>query len=57
MTEYIRGQVDGDLDLPDTQTDISVIFGLENSGGEDIAVERKPAIAEAIEADWIRRTR
>lgn len=57
MTEYIRRQIDGGVDLPDTQIDISVIFGLENSGGEDIAAEGKPVIAEAIEADWIRRTR
>ena len=57
MAEYIRQLIERDLSAPKTQADISSIFALGNSGGSDIATEGKSAIAEAVEADWIRRTR
>ncbi|MCY3863104.1 MAG: ribbon-helix-helix protein, CopG family [bacterium] len=57
MAEYIRRLVERDLAAPRSQADISDIFALGGSGGSDIAAEGKSAIAEAVEADWIRRTR
>ena len=55
MAEYIRRLIERDLAAPRPQADISSIFGLGNSGGSDIASERRTAIGETIEADWARR--
>lgn len=55
MAEYIRRLIERDLSMPETQGDISAIFGLGNSGGSDIAAEGKSAIEEAFEAEWVRR--
>lgn len=57
MAEYIRQLIERDLAAPETQADISAIFGLGDSGGSDIAAEGKSAVGEAIEADLMRRTR
>ena len=57
MAEYIRRLVERDLDVFESEVDISVIFGLGNSGGSDIATEGKAAVAEAIEVDWNRQKR
>ena len=48
--EYIRGLVEQDLAQPDPNSNTSVVFGLGDSGGSDIAVDRKAATAEAIGA-------
>ena len=50
MAEYIRRLVERDLRQAGPRADISDIFGLGDSGGSDIAVDRKRASAEAIAA-------
>ncbi len=50
MAEYIRRLVEQDLAQPSPNSDISAIFGLGDSGGSDISVDRKAATAEAIAA-------
>lgn len=50
MAEYIRRLVERDLNQTGSSSDISVIFGIGDSGGSDIAVDRKGATAEAIAA-------
>ena len=50
MAEYIRRLVEQDLAQAGTNSDISAIFGIGDSGGSDIAVDRKTATAEAIAA-------
>ena len=50
MAEYIRRLVEQDLAQPRPNSDISAIFGIGDSGGSDIAVDRKAATAEAIAA-------
>ena len=58
MAEYMRRLVDRDLQGAGTHGDISVIFGLGDSGGSDIAAEGKTAaVAEAVEARWRERVR
>ncbi|MCY3593746.1 MAG: hypothetical protein OXH95_03405 [bacterium] len=51
MAEYIRRLVERDLSQTDSGSGISAIFGIGDSGGSDISVDRKGATAEAI-ADW-----
>ena len=55
MAEYIRRLVERDLRQADAGSDISAIFGIGDSGGSDIAVNRKAATAEAISARAERR--
>ncbi len=55
MAEYIRRLVERDLEQTGTSTDIAAIFGIGDSGGSDIAVDRKVATAEAIAARAARR--
>ena len=55
MAEYIRRLVERDLNQTGPSSDISVIFGIGDSGGSDIAVDRKRATAEAIAARALRR--
>ena len=50
MAEYIRRLVERDLNQSDSSAEISAIFGIADSGGSDIAVDRKQATAEAIAA-------
>ncbi len=50
MAEYIRRLVEQDLAQPASNSDISAIFGIGDSGGSDISVDRKAATAEAIAA-------
>ena len=50
MAEYIRRLVERDLQQAGPRADISDIFGIGDSGGSDIAVNRKGATAEAIAA-------
>ena len=50
MAEYIRRLVERDLAQAGPRSDISAIFGIGDSGGSDIAVDRKGATAEAIAA-------
>ena len=50
MAEYIRRLVERDLRQAGPRADISDIFGLGDSGGSDIAVDRKRATAESIAA-------
>lgn len=45
--EYIRGLVEQDLAQPGSNPDVSAIFGIGDSVGSDIAVDRKAATAEA----------
>ena len=55
MAEYIRRLVERDLNQTGSSSDISVIFGIGDSGGSDIAVDRKGATAEAIAARAVPR--
>ena len=55
MAEYIRRLIDRDLGDRATGGDISAIFGIGDSGGSDIAVDRKHATADAIAARSARR--
>ena len=55
MSEYIRRLVERDLARADPISDISAIFGIGDSGGSDIAVDRKRATAEAMSALASRR--
>lgn len=55
MAEYIRRLVERDLNQTASSSDISDIFGIGDSGGSDIAVDRKGATAEAIAARVQRR--
>ncbi len=50
MAEYIRRLVEQDLAQAGPNSDISAIFGIGDSGGGDISVDRKTATAEAIAA-------
>jgi len=50
MAEYIRRLVEQDLAQAGPNSDISAIFGIGDSGGSDISVDRKTATAEAIAA-------
>ncbi|MCY3805610.1 MAG: ribbon-helix-helix protein, CopG family [bacterium] len=50
MAEYIRRLADRDLRQAGPRADISEIFGIGDSGGGAIAVNRKEATAEAIAA-------
>ena len=55
MAEYIRRLVERDLRQVGAVTDISTVFGIGDSGGSDIAADRKGATAEAIAARAVRR--
>ena len=55
MAEYIRRLVERDLQQAGPRADISDIFGIGDSGGGDIAVNRKGATGEAIAARAARR--
>lgn len=57
MAEYLRQVIERDLASPEPRGDISDIFALGRSGGSDIAAEGKGVVAEAVEDDWIQRTR
>ena len=50
MAGYIRPLVKRDLAQAGPGSDISAIFSIGDSGGSDIAVDRKGATAEAIAA-------
>ena len=50
MAEYIRRLVEQDLAQKGPNSDISAIFGIADSGGSDIVVDRKTTTAEAIAA-------
>ena len=50
MAEYIRRLVERDLAQTAPSSDVSAIFGIGDSGGSDIAVDRRRATAEAIAA-------
>ena len=50
VAEYIRRLVERDLAQAGPGADISAIFSIGDSGGSDIAVDRKGATAEAIAA-------
>lgn len=50
MAEYIRRLVERDLNQSDSSAEISAIFGIGDSGGSDISIDRKQATAEAIAA-------
>ena len=50
MAEYIRRLVERDLVPTGSSGDISAIFGIGDSGGSNIATDRKGATAEAIAA-------
>lgn len=53
LAEYVRRLVRADLD--DTpRTDVSVLFGLGDSGGSDIAKHKDDYIGDAVEAGYER---
>ena len=55
MAEHIRRLVERDLRQAGAGADISDIFGIGDSGGSDIAVDRKETTAEALAARAARR--
>ncbi|MDE0268573.1 MAG: hypothetical protein OXI96_06010 [Acidimicrobiaceae bacterium] len=55
IAEYIRRLIDRDLAVSENEPDISDIFGLGDSGGSDIAVDRKNATAQALVAHRSKR--
>ena len=55
MSDDIRRLVGRDLNKTGPGSDISIIFGIGDSGGSDIAVDRKRATAESIAARAARR--
>jgi hypothetical protein len=56
LAEYIRRLVRSDLGEPQPTGDISLIFGLGDSGGSDIARFKDEYVGEAVEAEWKRET-
>jgi hypothetical protein len=57
LAEYVRRLVARDLGEPRPQADPSLIIGLGNSGGSNIARDKDRMIGEAIEAERQRETR
>ena len=57
MAKCVRRVMERDLVSPELRGDISDIFALGRSGGSDIAAEGKSVVADAVEEDWIQRTR
>ena len=58
LAEYVRRLVDRDLgEVERPAADISVLFGLGDSGGSDIANHKDEYIGEAFEAMRRRRRR
>ena len=55
LAEYIRQLVRDDLGQP-AKKDISVIFGLGDSGRSDISSNIHEYVGEAIEAEWMEET-
>jgi hypothetical protein len=56
LAEYIRRLVDDDLrSATPPKADISVIFGLGDSGGSDVANHKHEYVGEAVEALHPRR--
>lgn len=56
LAEYIRRLVDRDLqETPSARADISVIFGLGDSGGSDVATHKHEYVGEAVDALHPRR--
>lgn len=50
LAEYIRGLVAADLGEPDRVAEPSLVFGLGDSGGSDVARHKDAMVAEAITA-------
>jgi hypothetical protein len=51
LAEYIRRLVDSDLrEATPAKVDISVIFGLGDSGGSDVATHKHRYVGEAVDA-------
>ncbi len=48
LAEYVRRLVARDLGEPERQADPSIIFGLGNSGGTDIAKDKDVLIGAAV---------
>jgi hypothetical protein len=57
LAEYIRRLVKRDLEPTPLKRDISVIFGLGDSGGSNVAEHKHDYIGEAVEADFLRKRR
>jgi hypothetical protein len=56
LAEYIRRLVDNDLhETTPGKSDISVIFGLGDSGGSDVATHKHEYVGEAVDALHPRR--
>lgn len=56
LAEYIRRLVDKDLsETTPAKADISVIFGLGNSGGSDVATHKHEYVGDAVDALHPRR--
>ena len=56
LAEYIRRLVDEDLrEATTAKVDISVIFGLGDSGGSDVATHKHDYVGEAVDALHPRR--
>lgn len=52
FAEYIRRLVRQDLGTSESGADISVIFGLGDSGGSNISRFKDEYVGEAAEAEW-----
>lgn len=58
LSEFVRRSVDQALEEPERPpAHISDIFGIGHSGGSDIARFKDQYIGEAVEADYLEKTR
>ena len=51
LSEYVRRLLARDLGEPAESGDVSVVFGLGQSGGSDIRREKDARVAEAFDAE------
>lgn len=57
LTEYVRRLLERDLGGAGIQTDPALVFDLGRSSGCDIAKQKNPILAEAMESRLTRRRR
>lgn len=50
LAEYLRRLVTRDLERPETQVDVSLVFDLGSSAGGDIATDKDAMLGEAAAA-------
>jgi hypothetical protein len=56
LAEYVRRAVRRDLGSEQPAADVSVIFGLGDSGGSDVAAHKADYVGDAVEATHLRKS-